>query len=250
MPTFAVHQYHVVIRTFHVEADSAEASAQLAHEIWPVLELVSQEDDDEVLDDVMVDPLLPNGKVDYNNAVSLRRAPGGAFQPIAPEPEEPTTIAGIIAAAAPEEHSRRSMMATAICLYEGMRAAAGNEFEQLLEQWRQSHYELCYGLGIVAERVHNARLKIAAFAELEGLHPHGEFDSEVSKEIGAQLATFLLPKRVCYDAPLCDTHVDNLLNDLLRKYYQDGLAAKPAAAEKFDEKLHELLPFTDIPFGD
>ncbi|OWY40398.1 hypothetical protein CEK28_03845 [Xenophilus sp. AP218F] len=238
MPKFAVHQYHVVRRKFLIEAESAQAAAQLADTRWPHLEVVEEADAEEVLDEVLVDPLLPSGEADLDRSIWLQLHRDGVYRPRkdderAKSPDE----------AATNPHALRRLTTTAIFLYEGLRAAAGDHFEQLLDRWGQGHYELGYELAIVAERVRAVGLKVNATVDDHGGRVPGIFDYEVSEQLGAQLAKLLLQHRGNNAEPLCPANVEPLLYQQLQQYYLPAIAQQPKLGQLLEAELQALLPF-------
>jgi hypothetical protein len=65
---YRVHTYQVVRVTYEVEADSAdEAKDYVDKEGYNLEPYSTHYDDPEWTEDFIVDPILPNGEIDYDN---------------------------------------------------------------------------------------------------------------------------------------------------------------------------------------
>lgn len=65
---FRIHAFEEVRRTYEIEAESMEEARSKADEVIGLAEPVATEFTGEFIEVFLIDPLLPNGEVDFDNA--------------------------------------------------------------------------------------------------------------------------------------------------------------------------------------
>lgn len=65
---FRIHAFESVRRTYEVNAESIEAAYAMLDDLIDSDTPVDSEATGEYLGDALIDPILPNGKVDFDNA--------------------------------------------------------------------------------------------------------------------------------------------------------------------------------------
>lgn len=65
---FKIHAFESVRRTYEIEADSFEAAAAKVDETINTQDYIESEFTGEFSDEVLIDPIFPNGDVDYENS--------------------------------------------------------------------------------------------------------------------------------------------------------------------------------------
>ena len=65
---FRIHAFESVRRTYEVSAESIEAAYSMLDDLIDSDTPVDSEATGEYHDDVLIDPILPNGEVDFDNA--------------------------------------------------------------------------------------------------------------------------------------------------------------------------------------
>lgn len=68
MAKYRVHVFETIRRAYEVEADSSQAACHYVANHWANMTPVLSECTGELTDDVLVDPLLQSGEVDFDNA--------------------------------------------------------------------------------------------------------------------------------------------------------------------------------------
>lgn len=86
MSKYRVHIFEEVRRAFEVEADSPHEAMERVRDNWPAMSATQVEDTGEITDFIVIDPLLPDGEVDYENVIqvegpSISRLPGAPYYP-------------------------------------------------------------------------------------------------------------------------------------------------------------------------